>query len=468
MIRRTLHSICDVPIESLIPGSSIPMLFLENGEVSLYALAWSRHQKIRQELGPQAIQKSIEAVGRFYDFYKIKEQKREFSRDEFKALVGRFMDARRHGDFTLGWSPVSKKTAFDDVQRICDFSEFVASELNNVSVTYIEKTLISNLSISEQRGIRAELVHRTKWDKLGHLFPATDLGRGIVTKNSLRPATRGGSTVLRDEMYFPPQYVLPFIRAAASTRDKLFFILMFFGSLRISEPLHLFSTDVITLRDFDSKVIIQHPFSGHFTWQDPFRGDRTGTRSEFLNERYNLGPRNRLGVKDPLHSGWKGVTFDNKKLETEIYWLTPEIGGYFAKLHKVYMQEIRRHVIDEHPYYFVNQKDSVDFGKPLKLSNINKAFYRTAEKIGLRPSQPGVNPHGARHFYGYFCASHLRLDIKVTCRMMHHASTTSTEVYYTLDKRIVHEELRKAHEKLRAELPSFFASLIADAERLAL
>jgi len=443
------------------------VLFLENGEISLYVLAWSRHLKIRQERGPQAIQKSVEAIGRFYDFYKIKEKKAEFSKEEFKALVGRFMDARRHGDSDLGWPSVAKKTAFDDVQRVCDFSEFVAQELNIVPVTYIEKTLISNLSISEQRGIRSELVHRNKWDKLGHLFPATELGRGVVIKNSLRPATRGGSSVLGDEMYFPPHLVLPFIKAAACIRDKLFFILMFFGSLRISEPLHLYSTDIRTSVKLDSKVTLQHPAKGHFDWQDPFRGNRTGTRSVFLNERYSLGPRNKLGVKDPMHSGWKGLTFDNTKFETEVYWLVPEIGQYFAKLHKIYMNEIRRHVVDQHPYYFVNQKNSEDFGKPLKLSNINKAFYRTAAKVGLRPSQPGVNPHGARHFYGYFCASFLRLDIKVTCRMMHHANIASTEVYYTLDKRIVHEELRKAHEKLRVEIPSFFVSLIADAERVA-
>lgn len=464
MIRRTFHSICEIRTQEGVPGSTIPVLILEDGEISLFALAWSRHQKNRQELSVVSLRKSTEAIGRLYDFYKIKERKVELTKDEFRALIARFMDARRYGDNELGWAPVGKKTAFDDVRRVCDFSEFTANDLNDVPASYREKTLIKNLSIPEQQGIKFELVHRDKWDKLKHLFPTTDLGKGITTKNFLRPNKRGNSNITKDQMYFPPEFVLPFIRAATTIRDKLIFILMFFGSLRISEPLHLYASDIIILPNNTAKIVLQHPVEGHFNWEDTFRGKRTGHRSVFLNERYNLGPRNKLGTKDPLHSGWKGMTFDNRKLETEVYWLLPEIGEYFATLHQRYMHSVRCNVPDQHPYYFVNQKDTIDYGKPVTLSNITKIFHRTAEKLGLSAAHEGVNPHGARHFYGYFCASYLRLDIHVTSRMMHHSSISATEIYYSLDKRVIHEELRKAHEKLTAEIPSFFKTLIAEVE----
>lgn len=464
MIRRTLHSICEIPMEGGEPGSTIPVLILEDGEISLYALAWSRHQKIRQELSSESLRKSAEAVGRMYDFYKIKETKLEFSKDEFRALIGRFMDSRRSGDHQLGWTPVGKDTAFDDVRRVCEFAEFTAGELNDIPVSYREKTLIRNLSIPEQQGIKHELAHRDKWDKLKHLFPTTDLGKGITTKNFLRPPKRGRSNIAQNQMYFPPHLVLPFIKAAATIRDKLIFILMFFGSLRISEPLHLYSTDIIVLPNDNAKIILQHPATGHFNWEDTFRGKRTGYRSVFLNERYGLGPRNKLGTKDPLHSGWKGMTFDNNRLETEVYWLLPEIGVHFASLHQRYMHSIRSNIPDLHPYYFVNQKNTINYGKPVTLSNITKIFQRTAEKIGLSATHDGVNPHGARHFYGYFCASYLRLDIHITRRMMHHATINSTETYYSLDKRVVHEELRKAQEKLALEIPAFFKALISEVE----
>jgi integrase len=149
---------------------------------------------------------------------------------------------------------------------------------------------------------------------------------------------------------------------------------------------------------------------------------------------------------------------DSKRKETEIIWLMPEIKQYFLELHSEYWHNTRKHVIDEHPYYFVNEKQGSSFGHPATLSNMIKAFYRAAKRVGLSPNDDGVNPHGARHFYGYFSASHLRLPIEITQINMHHKNIESTRVYYALDKATVRDEIRKGYERIAKELPVFCSS----------
>ncbi|BDB72242.1 hypothetical protein Cthiooxydans_46540 [Comamonas thiooxydans] len=149
---------------------------------------------------------------------------------------------------------------------------------------------------------------------------------------------------------------------------------------------------------------------------------------------------------------------DGRRLESEVHWLVPGIGRYFAKLHAQYMNTTRRHVQDSHPYYFVNEKAGAEFGTPAKLSNMAKAFERAARRVGLSVTEDGVNPHGARHFYGYFCASRLRLSIETTQVLMHHESLSSTAIYYALTSDIAHEELSKAQKKIDSELPILIGS----------
>jgi integrase len=93
----------------------------------------------------------------------------------------------------------------------------------------------------------------------------------------------------------------------------------------------------------------------------------------------------------------------------------------------------------------------------LKLSNISKAFNRAAERINLSTKQPGVNAHGARHFFGYYCASVLRLPVETTQKLLHHQSVMSTQVYYSLSIQAVRDDLLKAQARLNAEAPHFLA-----------
>lgn len=455
MMRRTVHSVIEIPIAEGAKGNSLPILILENGEISLLCLAWARDLMIREENSPPALYQAIQGVGLFYDFYILCENGRPLSAENVSWMLSRFLEAREHGNELLNWAPVGRKTARNDVVRISSFSLFCANNFNHFPINAREKILITDMSFQDRATYYKTLAIREKWDPLSHLIPATSIGKGIVHTSSFKIRSRSSSrTHIND--YFPPEKVWALINATPSIRDKLFFLLMFFGAARESEPLHLFVTDVRVLSNGSAKVILADPIEAPYNWDDTFLGKRHGTRAFFLNERYRLAPRNNLGVTHPLRSGWKGMEYSApKRKEAEIDWLVPGVDTLFAHLHKRYMKTIRRYVEDTHPYYFVNEKEGADFGKPVKLSNMIKAFYRAAKRIGLEPSDQGVNPHGARHFFGHFCASYLRLPIETTKIMMRHVNLQSTEVYYSMSMAVVREDLKKAHARISEELPKF-------------
>lgn len=458
MVRRTVHSVVEVPISEGAIGTSIPVLILEDGEISVFALAWARHRILQDPTSPSALLKAMNAIGWFYDFYYLVEGGRVITADALGSILARFMEARKHGKAILGWNPVLRKTAVDDVRWVSAFTEFCADNFGHVPINPREKKFVADLNLRDQRTFYAALEHRKDWDQLAHLLPATEAGQGVVNQYSFAPKDKRKKASY-DRKSFPPEKVLPLIEATPSSRDKLYLLLLFFAGLRASEPHHLFVTDVTIAKDGTARVILGDPETGFYEWNNLHRGRQRGNRATFLAERYSLGPRNKLAVKHPLHAGWKGMAYDSQtRKEAEVFWLVPEMGRYFAKLHGEYMHATRRHVRDEHPYYFVNEKDGADFGKPVTLSNMTKAFNRAARRIGLQLTDDGVNRHGGRHFYGYFCASRLRLSLEVTQSMMHHESIVSTNIYYALDKAVARDELEKSQARLAKELPSFCAS----------
>jgi integrase len=449
----------DIPIAEGPLGASIPFLFLRDGEVSIFALAWSRHHALYEFTSPAEISASIQAIGLFYDFYYLVERGRPVSAEDLGRVLARFMEAREHGTAELRWDAVQRKTAIDDVRRISAFGEFCANNFGHVPLNQRETKFVEDLNFSDQRRFYFALERRKEWDKLAHLVNSSQAGQGKVSRAQFAPKLRRIKASY-ERKTFPPDKVLPLINATPSVRDRLYLILLFFGGLRSSEPLHLFVTDITVDPTGSAVVTLGHPETGSYEWTNLHRGKQYGNRATFLAERYSLGPRNKLGKKHPRRAGWKGMAYDrDSRKESYVNWLVPEMGRYFARLHFQYMQETRKHVRDEHPYYFVNEKDDRNFGSPLTLSNTAKMFKRAARRLGLEPDEEGVNRHGGRHFYGYFCASHLRLPLEVTQTVMHHASILSTKIYYALDQAVARDELKKGFARIQSELPSFCADI---------
>lgn len=456
---QTLHSIANIPVLEGSLGSSLPFLFLEDGELSYLTLAWVRQKMLNEGAGPSTVAKAVSAIGRFYDFYKLEKGGVLLSPNEFTLTLSQFYEARRFGLASTGWTPVKQATAANDVRAVSEFTEWCANNFGHAAANPREKILVSSLNLPEQRAFNAKLAGSKRWNPLFHLTPSTQEGQGVMVRRAFTPSQGKRSKATNGQKYFPPEKVWPFIGATPSIRDKLYFLLLFFGGLRISEPLHLFATDVSIRPDGTARVILGHPQDGTYKWLGADKKQHTGNRATFLAERYGLGARNLLAENDPLHAGWKGMAFDDpNRSEGEVHWLREDASQLFARLHSEYIRAVRSKLKDVHPYYFVNERDGPTYGLPLKASNISKAFNRAADRISLSTRLAGVNPHGGRHFYGYYCASILRLPIETTQKVMHHQSMLSTEVYYALSGEAVRSEMMSAQARLALDTPNFMTS----------
>jgi integrase len=411
------------------------------------------------------LHRAIQGLGRFYDFYNIIYEGKPLAANEMRGMMRQFFEAREYGNEKLGWAPVSNKTAINDVKYASEFSKFCHDNFGTLSINPYEQKLLQDLNVSAHTQYYAELKQRSKRDMLQHLAPETQLGRGIIGDYSFSPQPKSLKQAQHND-YFPPEKVLPLLASTKNIRDLLAFIILFFGGLRESELFHLFVTDITTPKeDEPGQIRLAHPELGIYRWNSPFTGVHRGTRAEFLWDRYQLTPRNRLAIKNPAHAGWKGMMYTHKGYGADFFWLVPEMGRLFAKLHRRYMHETRSNATDNHPYYFINAKNK-DFGRPLTMSNLTKSFYRAAARVGLRASDPGVNPHGARHFYGYFSASFLDIPMLKLQVMMRHASIQSTQIYYSINERIVREAIKKGQERMYAEIPDFVTTMNKMIERL--
>ncbi|MFV8529292.1 hypothetical protein, partial [Ralstonia pseudosolanacearum] len=336
----------DIPVVEGAIGNSLPFLFLRDGDLSIFSLAWARAQSIERGWSPSALHKAVCAVGLFYDFYVIERQEKPLHPDELFQLVKQFYEARHFGLRSLGWPPVRLKTAGDDARFVSEFTEWCSKNLGLLPVNPIERESLSALNLGDQRRAFERFRRRKGWDKLFHLASATDEGKGVVEESRFRPKGRRPRAPA-GKKHFPPDKVMSLIRATPSVRDKLYLLLLFFGGLRASEPLHLFVTDIRIKSNGMAEVVLGHPETGFYEWVDNVRGKQRGNRALFLAERYYLGPRNRLAFRHPLYSGWKGMAMDNgRRNESVVNWLFEEAGRIFARLHVQYMHETRSKVRD--------------------------------------------------------------------------------------------------------------------------
>lgn len=445
------HSVAFLNIEEGAIGASLPFLFLDDGELSIPALAWARSRMRDETLSSVTLEKDIEAVGHLYDYYVWRYRGEVLTVKEFRLLIKYFHEDRRYGIPALGWPPVTPDTAKYDERAVKNFSRWCAENYGFIDINPDEVKCDSELTAKERHTKTAREEYRKNWDLLYHIR-STGNPTGCLKERQFNTADRKSKSRKHGYKNFPPDKVWRFINNATCARDKLYYLLMFFGGTRISEPLHLFATDVSLTVDGSAKVILAHPQFGSYSWQGIDQRKKHGTRAAFLAERYGLGPRNLLARKHPMRAGWKGMAFDNgQRQETEIIWIDERAGHEFAKAHIEYMSTVRSKVPDTHPYYFVNQEGASDlYGAPLKRSNINKSFYRTTKRIGLVPGQPGTSPHSSRHFTGWYGANILKIPLEYMQKILRHEQIESTEVYYKLTQETVKKELKQGLERIAA------------------
>lgn len=455
-IRRTDHSIVEVPLIGR-HGAALPLLLLDEGEVSIFSASYIRNLHFTG-VGQSTIHKHVAAIGLLHDFYAIAKGRPTFDEAGLHLFIKQFYEARRWGNDVLGWRPVKRETAENDLWYVSQFSLFCMENFGHLAANPVEKNLVSELSSKEALQRLARISARKRWDMMFHLFGSTAEGQGEEKNLKFRPE-RGKRRRRSKVEHFPPQHVLPFIASAVSVRDRLCWILIFFGGLRISELCHIYVRDIsYNHKTGVAKVILADPGDATISWTDRQGKKHSGTRAKFLLDKYGRIPRDLLPVKHPEHAGWKSMAYESEnRLEAEVIWLDSRVGELFYKLHVQYMRCERLAAGDNHPYYFISLKGEAR-GSPIKLSNLHNRFDQNAGRIGLIPNQDGVNPHAGRHFYGYYAASWLRMSKERVQKMLHHRSSESTEVYYRIDDAVVRVELERAQKNLSENLPAILSA----------
>jgi site-specific recombinase XerD len=210
-------------------------------------------------------------------------------------------------------------------------------------------------------------------------------------------------------------------------RDILITLLLNCAGFRVSEPFHLYVTDVVRDPTTDSAIVrIHHPIEGNAPedWFDERGNVRRGNRAAYLAERWGMTPRS--SSYDSLHSGWKGGSHDGKYYK-EAYWFPPSAGRLFMDAWTAYMLVIAS-IERNHPFAFINLTRG-HIGEPYKLSQYHKAHKIACTRIGLTHiKSDGTTPHGHRHAYGRRLSMG-NVDELFIKRFMHHSSIESQKVY---------------------------------------
>ncbi|WP_449117077.1 gamma-mobile-trio recombinase GmtY [Pseudomonas viridiflava] len=330
----------------------------------------------------------------------------------------------------LYWSPASRALAGRHIVALRGLTDYLAEEC---CASHLNPLV--SASTHDQRLMYAAWYRRTHHDFLGHIRDKAANATAMFARN-VRGAQRL-SRVDDDAIAFPERlFESLFLDGFGSAkdrrcvvRDQLILLMMHGGSLRESEPMHLWVQDVHTnsSRDGSALVRMYHPEDGKAPdgWKS-----RTGksNRSAYLREVYALTPRTKLSGTQ--HVGWKSRVVDHLDNFMQIHWFPTEFGSLFLQLwreHLFYLASVERH----HPYAFVSYEKSV-LGEPYKLGAFNENYANALARIGYTTSKvEGLSPHGHRHAYGRRMRR-AGLDPMTIKKAMHHSSLESQVPYTSL------------------------------------
>jgi len=229
-------------------------------------------------------------------------------------------------------------------------------------------------------------------------------------------------------------------------RDILITLLLHYGGLRVSEPMHLWVDDIFidSNNPGNARVLVHHPHDGIYEHADPISGQmKCSNRADYLRITYGRVPLTQMTGR--RHAGWKNSLLTHRKRNAfEVFWFPLSMGELFLQLYRIYIQHVRPISLN-HPYLFVTQD-----GQPMTTASFTKNHERAITRIGLLPSKDlGTSTHGHRHAYGQR-AKKGELGVKEIQLAMHHVSPLSQDVYTQPNSTDVWSAIQQALPKLGA------------------
>lgn len=332
----------------------------------------------------------------------------------------------------LGWSGIGIKRSQKVVNHLKNFFNHLEAK-NGIAPLHFEYG-----GDSYDRKIE-ELAYQYRRDRafLGHTWAETSQN-SAQSKNQHFPKT---ARQLKKEHSEPPAFPDDlFVRLITDGfkvggeddyRNILITLLLHGAGFRVSEPFHLYVSDVMPDPENPKSalVFIHHPSEGAAPsdWYDEQDNTKKGNRANYLREKWGREPRDI--IKGGEHAGWKGGALEHKynSYFYRAYWFEPEYGELFLMYWYKYLQQLAL-LERKHPYAFVNLERG-DIGAPYKLGQYIKAHEKAVERIGATVSKSeGTTTHGHRHSYGRRLAK-AGVSKSNIRRFMHHASEVSQETY---------------------------------------
>nr|CBA28360.1 hypothetical protein Csp_A06880 [Curvibacter putative symbiont of Hydra magnipapillata] len=402
----------------------------ENPLISLSAAKFARYHQLQGALSYESITKSVIAIGKLRDFYKLVCGDTPVGSGKLRNILEDFLAAFDRGT-VLEWRPASTQQYLFTRSAVFEYVKFLMD------------TSRPFWSVGEAQFIEA---CRESWISLSH----AEKSLLFHTKSRSRKKTGGRKrqTVgLTQYKPFPPYLVQDLIDQTQNLRDKLLFALLAYGGRRLSEMLHLFLVDIRS-RGTELLVELKHPSYAPMRWTNKAHQQVSGQRREYLKAMHNLLPRTEHGANRSA-VGWKGIKFDDQAAySSEIYWIR-DAGEYLLQLHRDYLHGARATAPTRgHPYYFVAQD-----GMPLTIKAVEKQFLlacrRLEKKHGV--SLKGYGPHSLRHFYGFYCADVLKADLLLIQKWMGHVQIQSTAIYAHISPGSAHKALQQAEKIAQIE-----------------
>lgn len=463
-----------------------PLVLLADGHPGYIITQWIYHL-VDGGMGPSNLKLHVRALQHLYALTMARFHQGGFDKRAREGLIASFIDAKRYGtdhycttdkphlqylkDLRLNW----KKTPLDVtigryVGAINLFDKWQATFHGAPRLNPSEKQFMSAWEIYQ------DFKHRTNWDPLVHLHSARTHENETHQVQVTRPYEHKSrqSKKPKTKKAFPITQLFKLLDCVNNPRDELLLLFMFGGGLRKSEPLHQFRTDIEQQTEWgELSVRLEHPEDGMTEWTDDHNIVQYGTRTEYFEKKWrnehlptahplrNLRPRNTYGEKDMLYVGFKGMTFgdsDGANVFGEdflgrhydvhyMWWLDPRIGARAQHAHERYRNECLLHnwntkermpagwLERKHPWLFINLTPE-NYGDPLSYGSLEALWRNLLERLftryGVDLRRKRIGMHSLRHFFGWYCASVLKLNVTFTKMMMHHGSAESTEVYFKL------------------------------------
>ncbi|MBT7411125.1 MAG: hypothetical protein HN826_15610 [Methylococcales bacterium] len=443
------------------PGRHVPLVIVKNGKPGFVINQWI-YWLLEEGITPSLLDERIRAVMHLYEFYNRTYSNRKPTHNESKNLIANFLDAKKYGSANLGWKATPNTSTLKKyLHSINSFDKWQTTFHGASRMNPAEEQFMSSWEIYH------DFRRRSKWDPMLHLFPSR-VHQKVQHAHTIKiehSRFRLGKKIIPKA--FPINRFVELIEKTSNPRDQMLLLLMGGGSLRGSETLHLYFSDVLGINKYGaSKVRLDDPETGEMNWVHKGK-NRTGTRAQYLSELYvndqfkytnpplyKLTPRTQ-GKPGVDHAGFKGMTFssggesgitiDGQVIHWhEIFWCDPRFGIRFQKAYDEYVSQNffnKSSQWPHHPYLFITLEKN-NYGMPLKLGALRGVFNRALKRLGMEKS--GLGKHSLRHMFGEYCASILNLSIEQTRTLMHHGSTLSTEQYYHLQSEDVRKAINKA------------------------